>query len=185
VNGYSQPIRLDQFSDRRDKTMYAKLFGTLAVLLVVSSLSADDKKPDPIDAKKLVGKWEAKGLGDGESIVVEFKSGGKVMPPLTLVLSEMSREPMSGPKARLTLKPGVNVLVGVPNTGKTKWLVMLDYLLGDDLTQKDIEEKFEELFAKYSSAKIKGTIGGEEFTVERRWKEKGMLTKALLNGNHA
>jgi hypothetical protein len=31
----------------------------------------------------------------------------------------------------LQFAPGVNLLVGRPNTGKTKWLQTFDYLLGD------------------------------------------------------
>ena len=54
--------------------MRAMLGFGLAVLLVASAAVADD---DKVDAKKLVGKWEAKGLGDGESIVLEFKGDGK------------------------------------------------------------------------------------------------------------
>jgi uncharacterized protein (TIGR03066 family) len=64
---------------RRGDVMPLKLCGVLAVLSAFTGgMAADDKKADPIDAKKLVGKWEAKGLGDGESLVLEFKNDGKM-----------------------------------------------------------------------------------------------------------
>ena len=45
----------------------ARLCHALATLLVVGGgLSAEDKKPDPIDAKKLVGKWKDK-VGDEDT----------------------------------------------------------------------------------------------------------------------
>ena len=50
----------------------------------------------------------------------------------TLWVREMVRFPELGPEDRIVLTPGVNVLVGVPNTGKSRWLRMLDYVLGDD-----------------------------------------------------
>lgn len=46
-----------------------------ALLLVLGTASADDKKPDPIDAKKLIGKWERK---EGKAFAIEFKADGKV-----------------------------------------------------------------------------------------------------------
>jgi uncharacterized protein (TIGR03066 family) len=51
------------------------LLGCTLALVACFGVSADDKKPDPIDAKKLVGRWEAKGDEVG---VVEFTKDGKV-----------------------------------------------------------------------------------------------------------
>ena len=95
------------------------------------------------------------------------------------MITEILRSPEHGPDDRLMLCPGVNVIVGPPNTGKSKWLQMLDYLLGDDASP---EEEFDELYGKYDSALAKVTIADEEFTIERRWKEPGLKTKVLING---
>jgi hypothetical protein len=48
-----------------------------------------------------------------------------------LVIASLDRSQAGGEKESLSLGAGVNVLVGRPNTGKTKWLQILDYLLGD------------------------------------------------------
>ena len=58
--------------------MRAILGGTLAVVLCLGSgLLAEDKKADPIDAKKLVGKWEPKEKKEGVRVVLEFNKDGK------------------------------------------------------------------------------------------------------------
>ena len=60
--------------------MRATLGFGLAVLLVVASAvaqDAKDAKKDAIDAKKLVGKWEAKDLPLGQALV-EFTKDGKM-----------------------------------------------------------------------------------------------------------
>jgi uncharacterized protein (TIGR03066 family) len=54
------------------------ILGCSLVLVLCCGLSADDKKADPIDTKKLVGKWEPKDKKEGMSAVVEFTKDGKV-----------------------------------------------------------------------------------------------------------
>ena len=98
----------------------------------------------------------------------------------TLMIRELSRSPQQGPEDKLDLEPGVNVIVGPPNTGKSKWFRMLDYLLGDDGRPEEIFG--EDLAAKYDSAQVILDIAGEEVTIERRWKEPGVRTKAFING---
>jgi len=51
---------------------------TLAVLALSLSLSAEDKKDEKIDVKKLIGKWEPKDKKEGASIVIEFAKDGKL-----------------------------------------------------------------------------------------------------------
>ena len=51
--------------------------------------------------------------------------------PVFLSVESKDRLQPAGERESLSFEPGVNVLVGVPNTGKTKWLQLLDYLLGD------------------------------------------------------
>jgi hypothetical protein len=48
-----------------------------------------------------------------------------------LSIASLERRLATGNVEFLTFEPGVNVLVGRPNTGKTKWLQTFDFLLGD------------------------------------------------------
>jgi cell fate (sporulation/competence/biofilm development) regulator YlbF (YheA/YmcA/DUF963 family) len=98
----------------------------------------------------------------------------------TLTIRSVTRTTNDGAEETLTFRPGVNVLVGRPNTGKTKWLTMLDFLTGSDDSAasamgSDISEKY---------ASILGVIeiGGEQHVLERRWKETGFKTRVLLDG---
>ncbi|MBB5234164.1 hypothetical protein [Deinococcus budaensis] len=98
----------------------------------------------------------------------------------TLFIKRLARYPESGPYDQLHFQRGVNVLVGPPNTGKTQWLRMLDYLWGDPGSP---EQAFDEdLAEKYERIEALVEIGGEEFLLERRWKEKGGRTKVYING---
>ncbi len=47
-------------------------------------------------------------------------------------ITRATRRRRNGGGESLTFKPGVNVIVGEPNTGKTRWLETIDFLLGDD-----------------------------------------------------
>jgi chromosome segregation ATPase len=81
----------------------------------------------------------------------------------------------------LTFEPGVNLLVGPRNSGKTKWLQTIDFLFGDDI---DANERLtDDIFAKYDSATIALSIGTEQYTVERLWKRAGMMSKVVVNGD--
>jgi len=83
----------------------------------------------------------------------------------------------------LQFAPGVNLLVGRPNTGKTKWLQTLDYLLGD--TGNNPFEGAEEdgLAEKYDAAGVELVIGKERFWIERRWRESGAKNKIFVDGD--
>ena len=65
----------------------------------------------------------------------------------------------------------MNVLVGPPNTGKTKWMETIDFLLGDDPSPEHRDT--DDIFLKFDVARMRAVIAGEEFGIERRWKEKG------------
>lgn len=45
----------------------------------------------------------------------------------TLIIKQLSRSPKTGDFDELNFEPGVNVLVGQPNTGKTQWLRMFNF----------------------------------------------------------
>jgi hypothetical protein len=73
--------------------------------------------------------------------------------------------------------------VGVPTTGKTKWLQTLDFLLGDFGTNPFENSSDPTLAETYDAASTLLLIGGEQFLVERRWKEAGAKTKLFVNGS--
>jgi hypothetical protein len=100
--------------------------------------------------------------------------------PLRLVVKEIYRTPETGPEDRLELKEGVNVIVGPPNTGKTKWLQMLDYVLGNDGVPEDVFG--EDVAEKYETITARLVVSGEELEVQRRWKESGAKGKVFING---
>jgi predicted nucleic acid-binding Zn-ribbon protein len=81
----------------------------------------------------------------------------------------------------LTFESGVNLIVGPRNSGKTKWLQTVDYLLGDDI---DADERTtDDIFTKYDSAAMSLSIGGQQFAIERSWKQAGMMSKVVVNGD--
>jgi len=97
-----------------------------------------------------------------------------------LFVKELVRTPKLGPEDHLSFVAGVNVIVGAPNTGKTKWLQMLDYVLGNDGVPEDVFG--EDIAGKYEAITAHLCVAGEELTVERRWKELGSRGKVFVNG---
>lgn len=92
----------------------------------------------------------------------------------------MMRFPKTVIEDEISLIPGVNILVGEKDTGKSMWLKMLDFMLGKD---KGVEKSFgSKLAEKYDSASVIVDIAGKETLVERRWKEKGLLNKIIVDG---
>jgi len=97
----------------------------------------------------------------------------------TFIVKELTRTTTDGDQETLEFKTGVNVLVGRPNTGKSKWLAMLDYLLGD---RGQPDKAFgADLSEKYTSISAIIDINGEEIHLERNWKRKGLKTKVIVN----
>src|SRR5688572_22300357 len=83
---------------------------TLAALLVSAGvLHADDKKADPIDAKKLIGKWEVKEQ-EGGRLVIEFTKDGKTTVTITNDQGKETRREgtykVEGDKVLMTAKDG-------------------------------------------------------------------------------
>ncbi|OGR34883.1 MAG: hypothetical protein A2091_13655 [Desulfuromonadales bacterium GWD2_61_12] len=89
------------------------------------------------------------------------------------------RYPVQDDHDTLALKEGVNVIVGELNAGKTKWLQMIDFVLGDDGKPEEAFDK--ELAEKYDRVTLTVVIGREEFNIERRWKETGAKSKIFIN----
>ena len=124
----------------------------------------------------------------------------------TLVIESVRRTPEHGDVEELLFSPGVNLLVGPPNTGKSKWIRFIDFLLGDGNTPESTLGP--ELADKYRSASITVRIhdrpvpqaepvdpagnriaaegpAATDLTLllERRWKEPGMKGKVFVNGD--
>lgn len=95
-------------------------------------------------------------------------------------IKQAIRYPIMDDQDSLELKPGVNVIVGELQAGKTTWLRMIDYVLGD--TGK-VDEAFDAALAeKYERVVVTLGIGDEDIVVERRWKETGAKSKILVDG---
>lgn len=96
-----------------------------------------------------------------------------------IMIKKLIRMPKFSEHDELEFRAGVNVIVGMPNTGKTKWLQMLDYLMGE---RGKPEDSFgQDLVSKYDSVKGIFQIGDKEVSIERRWKERGMKGKVIIN----
>jgi len=87
----------------------------------------------------------------------------------------------NGESEHLDFQQGVNILVGRPNTGKTKWFQTLDFLLGDD-GQNPFEGAEENgLGSKYNAAGADIMIGNESYRLDRRWRQKGAKGKIFVD----
>lgn len=97
-----------------------------------------------------------------------------------LSIRRLERRLVTGNVEHLTFEAGVNVLVGPPNTGKTKWLQTLDFLLGDTGANPYEQSDEEGLAEKYETASATICIGDEIFRIERRWREAGAKGKVFV-----
>jgi len=100
--------------------------------------------------------------------------------PKYMIINDVSRAPAFGDEDTLRFHGGVNVVVGLPNTGKSKWLRMVDYLLGADGRPEDIFG--DDLAEKYESVTMNLSVGGQDWSLERKWRELGLRTKVSVNG---
>ncbi|HEV2247223.1 MAG TPA: hypothetical protein VGW37_11280 [Terriglobia bacterium] len=96
----------------------------------------------------------------------------------TIIIRKLSRTPKQEASDEIELQNGVNLIVGEKDSGKTKWLSMLDFLLGQPDKPQDVFG--EELAEKYDSVSAEVEIAGEQIKLERRWKEEGK-TKIRVN----
>lgn len=97
-----------------------------------------------------------------------------------LSIGRVERQLWTGNTEAISFEPGVNLLIGRPNTGKTQWLRIIDFLFGHPAA---FETRFDEIMSdKYESASAQIVIGSETLLVERRWREPGMKGKVILDG---
>lgn len=98
----------------------------------------------------------------------------------TILIMSVRRESASGESDALQFEPGVNVVVGLKDTGKTSWLQTLSYVLGD--TEAPTKGLGAAISTKYDTATVTMLVGSEEVVLERRWKEHGNMHKVFVNG---
>lgn len=97
-----------------------------------------------------------------------------------LWIESIERFPETDTNDSLSFKPGVNVIVGDLNSGKTTWLQMMDFLFGDNGGPEQAFDK--ELVEKYEGIKAKIHIGDGEYIIERNWQTPGAKTKTFVDG---
>lgn len=103
-----------------------------------------------------------------------------------IFIKQLSRVTTLDEVETLEFEIGVNLITGLSNSGKTVWLKMLDFLLGDSssvenaLDNEDISGII--LSEKYKSLYAIIEIDTVEYLIERRWKEYGLKSKTLVDG---
>lgn len=98
----------------------------------------------------------------------------------SLIITKLMRFPKNVDEDEISLLPGVNVLVGEKDTGKSMWLKMLDFVLGKDKTAaKSFGSKLSE---KYDSISVVVNIDNKDILIERKWKERGFANKIIIDG---
>lgn len=104
----------------------------------------------------------------------------------SIFIRQISRNTIHDEVETLEFDEGVNVITGLTNSGKTVWLKMLDFLLGDPssvenaLDNEDILGVI--LSEKYKSIEAIIEIDSTEYFIQRRWKEQGIKSKTIIDG---
>ncbi len=98
-----------------------------------------------------------------------------------LSIGQLQRRLTAGGEESLHFERGVNLLVGPPNTGKTRWLQTLDYLFGDPGDNPFEGAEDAGLADKYEAAAAELLVGEERLWIERRWRERGAKTKVFVD----
>ena len=98
----------------------------------------------------------------------------------SIIFRELQRSPSNDETDRLLLNRGVNVIVGPPNTGKTKWFRMIDFLFGNDNSPE--EALGLDIATKYQSISAQIEIGQTPFQMTRSWSDDALRNKILIDG---
>lgn len=97
-----------------------------------------------------------------------------------IIVSRLYRYLQDGQVEELLLQPGLNVITGPANTGKSTWIRMLDFLMGEP---DSAHTKFNEVIvAKYRGVGIAFSNNQQFYTLERVWSDDGQKSKFSLNG---
>jgi hypothetical protein len=97
-----------------------------------------------------------------------------------LLIRKLGRTTTEGEAESLAFEPGVNVVVGPQNAGKSTWLRMMDYLMGE--TESPNERFDEVLVRKYRAVSATMMLDDETAVLERSWTEGGRRSQMTLNG---
>jgi hypothetical protein len=101
-------------------------------------------------------------------------------PAKRLNVRQLTRLQADRTEETLTFQRGVNLIVGPPNTGKSKWLRTLDFLFGEsDAPEAKLGARYA---AKYVAARATLTVGGRDVTLERRWARGQPRSKTFVDG---
>ncbi len=114
------------------------LFGIVVMGLACATCAADEKdKKEPIDGKKLIGKWEPKVAKKGELASIEFTAAGKL-----IAIADVGGKDA---KAEGTYKlDGDKLTFEITFMGETtKETITLTKLTDDEMEGKDKEGKAE------------------------------------------
>jgi len=99
-----------------------------------------------------------------------------------LSIDYIERALSEGGAERLEFEGGVNLLIGVPNTGKTKWMETLDYVLGDPDENPFAGESEDMLADKYESMSAGVSFGDDVVhRVDRRWRQPNAKSKVFVD----
>lgn len=98
-----------------------------------------------------------------------------------LIIEQIARTTIDGSIEKLEFVDGVNAIVGPQNTGKSTWLRMLDFLMGDE--GSPIAKFDEVLVRKYSAISALMRLGDSVVELERTWSEDGSRSQMCLNGD--
>jgi hypothetical protein len=98
-----------------------------------------------------------------------------------LIIEQLARTKTDGSIEKLEFVEGVNAIVGPQNTGKSTWLRMLDFLMGDD--GSPIAKFDEVLVTKYRAISALMRLGDTVVELERTWSEDGSRSQICLNGD--
>lgn len=96
----------------------------------------------------------------------------------SFLIHKVERRTEHGEVETLEFTDGVNTIVGPKDAGKTVWLRMLDFVLGDP---DPPENAFGKLADKYNSISVEASINGELQRLERRWKERNAKGKIFID----
>jgi hypothetical protein len=100
-----------------------------------------------------------------------------------LFIKELSRITSDGEIETLAFEEGVNLILGNSNSGKTIWLKMLDYLMGDRGNVEDALGIETGLATKYVTIRATIIVKEEEFIIERDWNVPGNKGKIKIGAD--
>lgn len=84
-----------------------------------------------------------------------------------LIIKVVERVTAGGEREQLTLQPGLNLIIGPSNSGKTRWIQMIDFLFGKDRSARAFFG--DDIADKYVSVSAVVSLNGKDHKLERQW----------------